>query len=78
MMTHRPYPTTRATEADLVEIDRIRATGTEGKSLLEVFQYLKTLTANPDDLADLDYHIRELEARGSMIQGEGFTSCHVS
>lgn len=55
-----PYPTTPASEADLAEIDRLRATEQGGKSLREIFEHLKTLTNNPADLEDLDRHIREL------------------
>ena len=54
------YPTTRATEADLPELDRLRATEKGGKSLREVFEYLKTLTADSTALADLDRQIQEL------------------
>lgn len=56
-----PYPTTRATEADLAEIDRRRATETGGKSLREIFLHLRTLTTNPAAIADLDRHIREFD-----------------
>jgi hypothetical protein len=56
-----PYPTARATEADLAELDRLHSTERSGNSLRDIFQHLKTLTTNPDDLIDLDQHIRELD-----------------
>jgi hypothetical protein len=59
----RPYPTTPATEADLPELDRLRAIETEGKTLREIFEHLKTLTTNPAELAELDRCIREMVQR---------------
>ena len=54
------FPTTRATEADLPELDRLAAAALPGKTTREVFEYLKTLTNDPTDLADLQRHIDEL------------------
>jgi hypothetical protein len=54
------YPTTRATEADLPELDRRRATEQGGKTLREIFEHLKTLTTDPSTLADLEQRIQEL------------------
>ena len=55
------YPTTRATEADLAEIDKLRATEKDGQPLRDVFMHMRTLTTNADAITDLDRHIRELD-----------------
>jgi hypothetical protein len=56
-----PYPTTRATEADLAEIERQKASETGGKTLREAFEHLLSLTDEEKSRADLRMHIDRLK-----------------